>query len=210
MIPHTCRRSISPRVYILLLLYATQNNKSRVSKRTTNNHTSSAHLVLFVVHCPTRYTPQGVRDRVYRGGSVVLRVCKFACMRKEKVPSDDPLQTDGACCCCSADPTSGNGMPQPLPSRLRLSTCLPAIALAQLFLRPCVTGLAVQLPASSSRSARSSAGSRSGPLFCASSSVEEQGTTMPFPTGSKPVKEMESTRPRLWIYDHCPYCVRPR
>ncbi|CAM9802501.1 unnamed protein product [Scytosiphon promiscuus] len=103
-------------------------------------------------------------------------------------------------------------MPQPLPHRLRLSTYLPAIALAQVFLRPGVTGLAVQVPASSRTAAvpaSRSGSSKSGPLFCASS-VGAESTTMPFPTGSKPVQEMESTRPKLWIYDHCPFCVRPR
>ncbi|CAN0524307.1 unnamed protein product, partial [Ectocarpus sp. 12 AP-2014] len=98
-----------------------------------------------------------------------------------------------------------------LPSRLRLSTCLPAIAVAQLFLRPGVNGLALSFPAACSSGARS-ATAASAPLMASSSAAAaaQDKVAMPFPTGSKPVKEMDSPRPKLWIYDHCPYCVRPR
>lgn len=32
----------------------------------------------------------------------------------------------------------------------------------------------------------------------------------PLPRGAKPVKEAVHSRPKLWVYDHCPFCVRPR
>lgn len=31
-----------------------------------------------------------------------------------------------------------------------------------------------------------------------------------YPRGAKPVTVIEKPRPRLWIYDHCPFCVRAR
>ncbi|CAB1096415.1 unnamed protein product [Ectocarpus sp. CCAP 1310/34] len=102
--------------------------------------------------------------------------------------------------------------PATLPSRLCLSTFLPAIAVAQLFLRPGVNGLTLSFPAACSSGARSA--TAGGPVMASSSSsaaaAAQDKVAMPFPTGSKPVKEIESPRPKLWIYDHCPYCVRPR
>ena len=31
-----------------------------------------------------------------------------------------------------------------------------------------------------------------------------------YPRGKKPVGDIEKPKPRLWIYDHCPFCVRVR
>lgn len=31
-----------------------------------------------------------------------------------------------------------------------------------------------------------------------------------YPKGVKPLDGEGNSRPKLWIYDHCPYCVRPR
>lgn len=31
-----------------------------------------------------------------------------------------------------------------------------------------------------------------------------------YPRGNKPARKAETSKPKLWIYDHCPYCVRPR
>ncbi|CAM9848454.1 unnamed protein product, partial [Choristocarpus tenellus] len=32
----------------------------------------------------------------------------------------------------------------------------------------------------------------------------------PLPKGAKPVGVIENPKPRLYVYDHCPYCVRAR
>lgn len=49
----------------------------------------------------------------------------------------------------------------------------------------------------------------------AAASVQQEGqmadsAVASYPRGKKPVGEMEKPRPKLWIYDHCPYCIRPR
>lgn len=96
-------------------------------------------------------------------------------------------------------------MPLLLPTRLRISTCLSVGVVAQLILRSGVTGLVLPVPGAA-RSAHSAAFSE--PLFA--SPADKGDSSMPFPTGTKPVKEVDSPRPKLWIYDHCPYCIRPR
>lgn len=40
------------------------------------------------------------------------------------------------------------------------------------------------------------------------SSPEASATSLP--RGGKPVREIENPKPKLWIYDHCPFCVRAR
>lgn len=34
--------------------------------------------------------------------------------------------------------------------------------------------------------------------------------SLSYPRGNKPARKAETSKPKLWIYDHCPYCVRPR
>lgn len=91
-----------------------------------------------------------------------------------------------------------------LPTRFRLSTCLSLSALTQLvLLRPAAAFAVTQ----SAAAVRSSCTSAAQPPRASASAV---GETMPFPTGTKPAKEVDNPRPKLWIYDHCPYCIRPR
>jgi len=90
------------------------------------------------------------------------------------------------------------GMPRLLPHRLRLSTCLPLVLLRSGAGFSCTSVF------------------RSTPLVveqlsaAGGSQTTKEAETMTFKTGSKPVKEIENPRPKLWIYDHCPFCIRPR
>lgn len=43
-----------------------------------------------------------------------------------------------------------------------------------------------------------------------SSSAAVSMSTATLPRGGKPLSELEVVKPKLWIYDHCPFCVRPR